>query len=497
MRKKNLTTLASSLILAGITSAALAQTPIYQTSFESTTTGDSAGQTYTAGSLNGQNSWVVETGAANVVANPVPLPPVAPGVSPNVNAVAQQAGSSVRRDLTQSTQETVVFRGYYFGTGVPTLDPPAADPPMAAALGFKQLNASTFQIEGYNGSAFVAPTGVAPLSNTEWHQIIILLDYGNQVYHVSVNNVPYLSSVPFSANVTSLNGFKASTQVGSSIDTIGFFQTDGDADSDGIDDITEMQTEGANPLDPNLPPPTPTPSPTVIPTTQTPTPTTATPTPTITPTPTTAIPTTTAPTTTAPTTTAPTTTVPTTTAPTTTAPTTTAPTTTAPTTTAPTTTAPTTTAPTTTAPTTTAPTTTAPTTTAPTTTAPTTTAPTTTAPTTTAPTTTAPTTTAPTTTAPTTAPPTTTAPTTTAPTTVPPTTIVPTTVVPTVTPTPTTEPTATPTPEPTATATPEPTATPTTPPPGAAPVDVILDREDPTDDSDKNGDGVVDAADTI
>lgn len=444
MRKKNITTLASSLTIAAIATAALAQTPIYQTSFEATTVGDSAGQIYAPGNLNGQNSWVVETGSANVVANPNPLPPTAPGVVPNLSAVAQQAGSSVRRDLTQTSDETVIFRGYYFGTGVPTLDPPAADPPMAAALGFKQLNASTFQIEGYNGTSFVAPVGKAPLSNTQWHQIIILLDYANQVYHVSVNNVPYLESVPFSANVTSLNGFKASTQVGSSLDTIGFFSTDGDADGDGIPDIVEMQTEGANPLDPNLPPPaTPTPTPTPIPTTMTPT---ATPTETPTPTPTPTIPPTDTPSTPTP-------------EPTNTPTTPTPEPTNTPTTPTP---EPTDTPATPTPEVTNTPATPTP---EPTETPTSTTPEPTSTPVTPTPTT--PGTPTPTVVVTTTAPP-----------------------------TPTPDPTGT-TPTPTGTTT-APTATPTqTPAPGAAPIDVILDREDPTDDSDKNGDDIVDAADII
>jgi hypothetical protein len=470
MRLKTLTFTAASLLLASFAAAD------YQTSFEST--GDPSGVNFTAGAtVGGQGGWVLDTGTANVVANPVPAPPVVPGVqgiAANVNVVQQAAASSVSRAVPANGTNTVLFRGFYLGTGVDNLEAPAADPPMAAALGFKRLSPTTLQIEGYNGTAFVAPTGAAPLANNQWHKIIILLDYDAKTYTVTVNNVPYLQNVPFSNDtVSQLNGFKSSTQVGSSIDTIGFFDTDGDFDGDGVSDGTEMTSTGADPFDPTLPvPPTTTAPTTTVPTTTVPTTTVPTPTQTQTITPTTTVPTTTAPTTTIPTTTVPTTTVPTTTVPTTTVATTTVPTTTVPTTTVPTTTAPTTTVPTTTAPTTTVPTTTAPTTVVPTTTAPTTVVPTTTAPTTVVPTTTAPTTVVPTTTAPTTVVPTTTTPTTVVPTTTEPTTVVPTTTVP-----------------PTTTVSPTPTP--------ASAVDVILDREDPTAGTDSNDDGIVDAADTI
>lgn len=242
-------------LLAIAASAAIGQAqPIFETSFESSA--DPSGTNYTAGaSVGGQGGWVVDSGTATVVSNPTVPPPAVPGISPNTNVVQQDASSSISRSVPENLGTTVLFRGFYFGPGVDELDLPTTTPPTAAALGFRRLSPTTLQIEGFNGTEFVAPTGVDPLASDQWHQILILLDYDTQQYTVSVNNTPYLANIPFSASVSKLNGFRSSTQVGTSLDTIGFFETDGDADDDGISDADEMAQAGANPLDGNLPPP--------------------------------------------------------------------------------------------------------------------------------------------------------------------------------------------------------------------------------------------------
>src|SRR5690606_20472380 len=91
-------------------------------------------------------------------------------------------------------------------------------------------------------------------SNTQWHKIIVSIDYSAKQFDVSVNNVPLLQNVNFrDTSVTALSGFQSYSEASSNVDRVGFFSSSGDADQDGVSDDAEMATPGADPLDPSLP----------------------------------------------------------------------------------------------------------------------------------------------------------------------------------------------------------------------------------------------------
>jgi hypothetical protein len=226
---------------------ASAQTTIYQTDFESTA--DPSGTNFTLGNLNGKGSWVVEAGGtANVVNSPLTAPS-------GSNYVAMGSNTAISRTITNASSR-VLMRGFYYGTGSTELQVPDAGTPMAAVLGFRTLSPSTFTIAAYDGVAgdYVEATGTPAFSNTQWHKIVISLNYTTKRYDVSVNNQPLLQNVNFrDSSINQLSGFQSYSETSSNIDRIGFFASNGDFDGDGISDDDEMRMPGADPLDPALP----------------------------------------------------------------------------------------------------------------------------------------------------------------------------------------------------------------------------------------------------
>jgi hypothetical protein len=244
--KKNVLALAAFIGTMAI--SAHAGTPLFETGFE--TSADPSGASYTLGALAGQGAvgsfagWQV-TGTANVVDTPLTA-------HSGANYVNQQAGSEITASLADSSPRMIV-RAYHNGNGatVPTNPTPGVD--AAAVLAFEAVDANNYRIQAFNGDAmppaFEAPAGDPTFSTADWHEVLLGVNYGDQVYHIMVDGDPYLNTLGFfSDTVTQFNGFRASTTVGSNIDTVGFFPSNGDYDGDGFSDDIEFTTDGGDPL---------------------------------------------------------------------------------------------------------------------------------------------------------------------------------------------------------------------------------------------------------
>jgi hypothetical protein len=266
------------LLAASITASVEAQV-IYETDFEPSA--DIGFFNYTLGNLDGQDSWSVEEGGTAEVSNS--------GAANGEQFVSQSSNSVISRVVTDDSTTRILIRAYYNGSGSDTLEVPTSATPIAAVVGFRSLDESTYQLAAFDGvsSQFVEPVSHDGFDNSQWHKVILSLNYADKDFDISVDNEPHLQKINFHNNtVGDLNGFESHSKNGSSIDTIGFFASDGDYDNDGFTDDEEMTTSGGDPLDPAVFPPTPTPTKTPTPTpTETPT-VTATPTPTVTNTPT-------------------------------------------------------------------------------------------------------------------------------------------------------------------------------------------------------------------
>lgn len=233
--KRNL--VAAWMVAASLAGAsALAQgSTIYETDFESA--GDPSGVSFTLGNLNSQGSWQVQEGTANVVNSPL-------AAASGSQYVAQGAGSRISRAVASASQRVIV-RGHYFGNGISVLqDPPSAETdPMAAVLGFRALNASSFTVAAWDGNLnqYVEGDGPPAFPNNQWHKIIVSLNFNNHTYSIAVDNQPLLQGVAFhSDTLSSISEFLAASETGANVDRMGFFASSGDFDGDGLDDDAEM-----------------------------------------------------------------------------------------------------------------------------------------------------------------------------------------------------------------------------------------------------------------
>ena len=236
------------LAMLALASIAGAQT-VYDTSFEAT--GDPSGVSFPTGALTA-GGWTTDGTAT--VSN------AAGGAASGTQFVVQDANSSIRRTLTPPSAPTqVLMRGFYKGTGDTELVLPSGSQPYAAVVGFRNIDANTLTIAGYNGQTSTwSENAEFTMATGEWHRIVVYLNYaaGARNYSVSVNDTPVLQNVPFHTSALStLNGFESSSGAGASVDTIGFFLSDGDHDNDGVTDAAEVAQAGADPFDPYKPNP--------------------------------------------------------------------------------------------------------------------------------------------------------------------------------------------------------------------------------------------------
>lgn len=280
---KNLSAASAALLLAG---SAIAQGPVYETSFETT---DISGASFAAGALSGQGvpasnfasftGWSVEGDSADVVT----------GTAGEGSQFVRQVNSTITAESPTSS-EIVIIRAWHRGEGsVDTLVAP--DPSTVSAfavIGFENAGSGEYQVLAVDGPAggYVASSSAPNLSTSEWNKIVIVADYTNGVYYVAVNDEPLLGPLDaFDSSITSYTGTSLSSRAGADIDLYGVYASDGDFDGDGVSDIDEA-LEGGDPLVADQATPTPTQTPAPTPTaTPVPTPTT-TPVPTATPEPT-------------------------------------------------------------------------------------------------------------------------------------------------------------------------------------------------------------------
>lgn len=221
-----------------MTSAAVAQSTVYATGFE-------AGDGIATGNLNGQNSWVVEAGGTATVT-------AGSGAQSSARFVQLGANSTITRAAASGSSQ-VLIRGYYQGGGSATLTAPVGGNPIAALIGFRQVDANNIAIAAWNGttSQWTEPAGPVTFSNTGWHEIVIALDYTTKTFNVRVNGANHLQNLGFRDNsVSQLNGIGAGSETAARVDSIGLFASgaNGDYDQDGWTDKFETAAGNSNPF---------------------------------------------------------------------------------------------------------------------------------------------------------------------------------------------------------------------------------------------------------
>lgn len=230
-------TLLAGVTLTMVTSIAAAQSTVYSTGFE-------VGDGITVGNLNGQASWVVDSGGtANVAAGA--------GAGASAQFVQMGANSTISR-ATASTDDQVIVRASYQGAGSPTLTTPTAGP-TAALIGFRTVSGSAIAIAAWDGTTnqWVEPASPVTFSNTDWHEVVVALDYSTKTYNVRVNGANHLQGVCFrDMSVSQLNGIGAGSQTAAKVDSVGLFASgpNGDYDADGWTDKFETAGGNSSPL---------------------------------------------------------------------------------------------------------------------------------------------------------------------------------------------------------------------------------------------------------
>ena len=219
-----------------------ADSTVYDTSFEAS--GDPSGVSFSIGDLNGQGSWTVDAGTAEVT-----NASISGGVPDGTQYVSQGVNSSISRSLsTASADDRVIMVSQYNGSGSATLETPSDSTPMAVVLGFQSVSGG-IQLAAWDGVDNAYVTGATVDADT-WHEIIVSINYTTKIYDVMVNGTPYLQEVNFhDSSVTGLSGFQSSSENSSAIDGVQFFTSDGDFDNDGVPDDEEVRQPGGDPTD--------------------------------------------------------------------------------------------------------------------------------------------------------------------------------------------------------------------------------------------------------
>jgi hypothetical protein len=210
------------------------------------------GPDFATGDLNGQQGWVVDSGAATVVTGP--LTPVSNGAYVQLGA---NTAASLAAPAPSGTNHVIV-EGHYYGPGSQTLTAPSNGNPIAVLLGFRTVDANNIAIAAYDGDAddFVEPSGPVTFANNQWHQLTVAINYDDKTFAMAVNGQPHLQNVSFrDSSVASLNGIGVGSENGANVDAITLYASSphGDFDGDGFTDAFEI-SQGTDPLTGTPPP---------------------------------------------------------------------------------------------------------------------------------------------------------------------------------------------------------------------------------------------------
>lgn len=238
-----------------LTAIAAAQPgPFYETNFAAED--DPSGFSFSIGNLDGQGAagdfpgWLVTEGEAFVVSGPP---------SQSADRHVEQAPDSTIRANRANPSGRILVRAFHRGSGVEGLAPPPPGTSAAGVIAFQDLGAGEYSIHAWDGksSVFLAPPPATVLPAGEWNEVLMSFNYASGARHFDVmaNGEPLFEEVGFlDPGIETFAGFESSSHSGSSIDTVGFFASDGDYDGDGWPDDLEMRLTGGHPLDPDRTP---------------------------------------------------------------------------------------------------------------------------------------------------------------------------------------------------------------------------------------------------
>lgn len=227
----------SALALAALTVGAANAATIYETGFEA--------PSYTVGvSLDGQDGWTA-TPAASVTVR-------ANGTAQGGSQHVEQGPGSVAERAISSASDYILMRAYHRGAGAPTAETPAD--PAAAVVAFVATGAGTYKVQAFSGGSGFADISPTTLSTASWTEITLALDYNEQTYRVGVESGATTTGSGdlafFDSSVTSLAGFRSSSEVGADIDSFVVTESDGDFDNDGFADSVDTGVAGGDPFTP-------------------------------------------------------------------------------------------------------------------------------------------------------------------------------------------------------------------------------------------------------
>lgn len=226
-------TFAAAIALSALLTVGANAQDIYATGFE--------GPTFNAGNLNGQNGWTAVPLSGASVRNDG-------GAFEGTNYVELQPGTTAQRAMT-SNADYVLLRAWHRGTGADTAEAP--EDPAAAVIAFVSNDANTYSVRAWDGNAgaeeFLNLTD-APIANANWAKVTLALSYIDSRYSVGVTQGSSTQGASnlgfFDSSVTSLNGFRSATEVGSSLDAFRATESDGDFDNDGFADLADAGSGG-------------------------------------------------------------------------------------------------------------------------------------------------------------------------------------------------------------------------------------------------------------
>lgn len=249
--KKSIALLVASLTVGAAAASAM---PIYETGFEPAGE-DPSGAEFNPGPLSGQGAnadfegWQVleeeVPGSTQVVDESVQQPQA------GSQSVLQGANSTISARKPSSAQR-VLIRAWHRGAGIADLVAPAAGTQAAAVIAFESTGDSQYTVRAWDGNSggFAPAAATPPLTTESWNEIILSVNYGTRQFDVAVNDNPmYRAMGFFDPSLASFSGFQSTSRTGAGIDTVGFFESTGDADGDDWDDDREMRLAGGNALD--------------------------------------------------------------------------------------------------------------------------------------------------------------------------------------------------------------------------------------------------------